>query len=490
MAALASAVRPADPMDRAVREMAARDDAGAAAPLRSYPLRPDRLAFIQVWPQPSSGVLLAAKGAPEAICRLCRMGDEASAVVEATVSDLASSGLRVLGVAALKRESDGGEDPGDLAFEFEGLVGFEDPVRPDVPAALAEAQRAGISVAMITGDYPATALQIAREAGIDVAPGVLSGAEISRLTDAQLIEQVRGVRVFARVSPEQKLSLVRAFQACGHLVAMTGDGINDAPALEAAQVGIAMGRRGTDVAREASDLILLDDRFASIIGGVRLGRRISTNLRKALTYIVAVHLPIAGLALLPILMGLPPMLFPMQVVVLELIIDPVCSLVFEAEPSEQTAMLRPPASADAPLFGFRDLALGLLQGGVLLAGVLGFYVLSLEAGHSEGAARGAAFASLVAANLGLAIGLASARGVGLFDRRHALFWTIALAASAITGLALYAPPVAQMFGFEAPELSELGAALALAAGLGAALGLLRRAGDLRRSRPPRELRPA
>lgn len=476
VAALASAVRPADPMDRAVRDMAAGAGVPVSQtpPLRSYPLRPDRLAFIQVWPQPSAGVLLAAKGAPEAICSLCRLSPEATEAVEATVSELAASGLRVLGVAALKRAVDGGEDPGDLAFAFEGLVGFEDPVRPDVPAALAEARRAGIAVAMITGDYPATALHIAREAGIDATAGVLTGAEIQGLSDEALAERVAAVRVFARVSPEQKLRLVEAFKARGQLVAMTGDGVNDAPALESAHVGVAMGLRGTDVAREASDLILLDDRFASIVGGVRLGRRISVNLRKALTYIVAVHVPIAGLALLPILMGLPPVLYPMQVVVLELIIDPVCSLVFEAEPSEARAMQRPPPPPSEPLFGVAQVALGVVQGAVVLAGVLGFYAAMLGDSVPAEAARAFGFAALVSANLGLAIGISAAKGVRAFDPRHAIFWMIALTAAAAVWTAVYAAPVANLFGFAAVDPARLAAVMAIAALLGGGVGSLRR----------------
>ena len=277
--------------------------------------------------------------------------------------------------------------PEDLAFRFEGLIGFADPVRPDVPQAVAEAKRAGITVAMITGDYPATALEIARQAGIDTSAGVLTGKEVAELDPEGLRERVRRIRVFARIMPEQKLALVEALKANGEIVAMTGDGVNDAPALEAAHIGIAMGQRGTDVAREAADLVLLDDRFVSIIGGVRLGRRIFANLRKALTYVTAIHVPIAGLALLPILMGLPPILYPMHVILLELVIDPVCSLVFEGEPSERHAMEKPPRPATEPLFGTSQIVLGFVQGAVVLGAVFGLYVWALNAGVPEMQAR-------------------------------------------------------------------------------------------------------
>ena len=263
-ALLASAVRPVDPMDRAVRMLGMRvlpESVWAEAPLRTYPLRPEMLAFVQVWPDPVGGVLYAAKGAPEAIFRLCRMGDDERAAMDAVVAGLASRGLRVLGVASARDETDHARAPVDLAFRFEGLIGFEDSVRSDVPQAVAEAKRAGITVAMITGDYPATALEIARRAGIDAKAGVLTGKEVAELDPEGLRERVRRIRVFARIMPEQKLALVEALKANGEVVAMTGDGVNDAPALEAAHIGIAMGQRGTDVAREAADLVLLDDRL-------------------------------------------------------------------------------------------------------------------------------------------------------------------------------------------------------------------------------------
>lgn len=307
LAALASAVRPVDPMDRAVRGLAEAHALPtlhvADEPDRAWPLRPEMLAVVQVWRADGEAQIAAAKGAPESIFRLCHLSEPEIERLQTVVGDYAEQGLRVLGVASASLAGDVGGDPLDMPFSFAGLIGFIDPVRTDVPGALQEARGAGVKVVMITGDHPATALAIARQAGIDVEGGVLTGAEVAGLPFEELCERLKRVRVFARIAPEQKLQLVQALKADGEVVAMTGDGVNDAPALEAAHIGISMGLKGTDVAREASDLILLDDSFASIVGGVRLGRRIFTNLRRALTYITAIHVPIAGLALGPIVLG-------------------------------------------------------------------------------------------------------------------------------------------------------------------------------------------
>ena len=466
----ASAARSKDPMDRAVHAAAAAQAAGEA--LQSWPLRPELPVFVQAWPAPGGRVRLAAKGAPEAVFRLCGLGEADHEALHAPVRELGETGLRVLGVASAEAASLPA-DPFDLTFRFEGLLGFLDPLRPDAPAALAQARHAGVKVAMITGDYPATALAIARAAGLDVSAGLATGQEIAALDRRGLQELLGRVRVFARVRPEQKLAIVEAAKANGEVVAMTGDGVNDAPALEAAHVGVAMGLRGTDVAREAADLVLLDDSFASIVGGVRLGRRIFSNLRKALIYVTAVHVPVAGVALLPILMGLPPLLFPLHVVLLELVIDPVCSLVFEGEPSEAQAMERPPRSPREPLFGRRQLLFGILQGALVLAAVMGAYAVLLARGLPAGEARAAAFAALVAGNLAMALADAAEARTGLFAPARRLFWVIALAAAAAVAAAIYVPAIAGGFRFAAPPPAALAAAVGAAMLAGGWYGLVK-----------------
>jgi len=471
-AALASAVHGFDPMDRAILASATIGEAAdTREPGRTWPLRPERLAVIQVW-RSAGGDIAAAKGAPETIFRMCGLSTQEIATVHLAVEAMAADGLRVLGVASATYPSGFPSNPDDASFAFAGLIAFHDPIRAEVGPALAEAREAKIAVAMITGDHPATALAIAREAGIDITAGVLTGEELGAMDDAMLRGRLAHVRVFARIAPEQKLRIVEALKANGEVVAMTGDGVNDGPALQAADIGIAMGKRGSDVARESADIVLLDDSFASIVGGVRLGRRIFANLRKALTFITAVHVPLAGLALLPILLGWPPLFLPMHVVLLELVIDPACSLVFEVEPSDAAAMKRPPRRPGEALFGPGHIAFAIMQGfGVMLAiGV--FYGWALQIAP-ETEARGAAFAGLVIANLTLALADSAGGRAGLFDRSHRAFWIISLVAAGVLAAALSLPVISDILQMSAPEAPLLGGGLLVGALAGGWFGVVR-----------------
>lgn len=476
-AALASAVRPVDPMDRAVhgfwRSLAAGQAAPTPEPERTWPLRADFLAVVQLWRTADGGWLAAAKGAPEAIFRLCRLPPDEVQRLQDVLQGYADQGLRVLGVASAAGCGSFAHEPQEADFAFAGLIGFLDPLRPDVPAALEEAGRAGIKVMMITGDHPGTALAIARAAGIDADVGALPGAELAGLSREALTERMQRVRVYARILPEQKLRIVEVLKDAGEVVAMTGDGVNDAPALQAAHIGVAMGRKGTDVAREAADLVLLDDSFASIVGGVRLGRRIFANLQRALTFITAAHVPIAGLALAPILLGLPPLLFPMHVVLLELVIDPTCALVFESEPADRGSMRRPPRRRDAALFGGRQIGVAVLQGLGVLAGVLALYIWMLTAVQAgEAAARGGAFVALVVGVMTLAL-TDSAASARVFARHRRIYWAIALAIGAVLALIFSVPPIASVFDVAPPTPGQLATALAVGLLAGGWTGLVR-----------------
>jgi Ca2+-transporting ATPase len=478
MAMLASRRGSPDPIDRALLEHgdAALADTEHLHPLwlleREYPLSAELLAMSQAWTDEAGVRRVAAKGAPEAVLDLCHAPAAQREAVMARVHELAAQGLRVLAVA---EGTYAGQEPAaqahDVSFTWLGLLGFRDPLRASVPAAVAQARAAGIAVAMITGDHAATALAIAREAGLDTEAGALRGQDLDTLDDAALAQAVRTVRVFARVSPAHKLRLVQALQRNGETVAMTGDGVNDAPALKAAHIGIAMGVRGTDVAREAAGLVLLEEDFGRIVGGVRMGRRIFDNLQRVMTYITAIHVPIAGLALLPVLFGLPPLLLPAHVVLTEMVIDPVCSLAFEGAPEDPRVMSRPPRPREGSLLGRALLVTGLVQGSCLLAATLAIYVLALQGGRAEDVARTLAVLGLTAGNL-LLVAVNASAGLGwraLFAPGTRAFWWVAAAAVTALTLALAVPAARELLRFALPGWADLAAALA-AVGVAVAFG--------------------
>jgi Ca2+-transporting ATPase len=471
---LASPIDPFDPMDAAFKSCGDATLAGTEhlhadwRLVREYALSDELLALSHVWRSPDgSDYVIAAKGAPEAIFDLCHLAPARIEALDAELAAMTGRGLRVLGVARARFRA-GDELPRaqhDFDFELLGLVGLADPIRPSVPAAVAECRAAGIRVVMVTGDYPGTALAVAREAGLGGGAGAcMTGPEVAALDEAALARRIGDVDVFARVAPQQKLRIVRALSARGELVAMTGDGVNDAPALRAAAIGVAMGGRGTDVAREAAALVITDDDFASIVGAVRGGRRIYDNLRKAMSYIVAVHVPIAGMSLLPVLLGWPLLLMPVHIAFLELIIDPASSVVFEAEPEEAGVMARPPRRAGAPLFGAGMLAISLLQGASVLAAAFVVFGAALHAGRAEGAARALSFATLVLGNLALiAVNRSasdSAIGGVLRGDNRAFSW-VAGGAAAFLVSSLAVPWAQRLFRFAPLAAADLAMAAAM-----------------------------
>jgi Ca2+-transporting ATPase len=399
----ASAIDPADPMEIAIHAALKAQPDETAKLIHGYGLRPELLVVANVWQNAATDKLftVAAKGAPEAIAELCRLGSVERVSLMAAVDAMAARGIRVLGVArAETSDKDWPDTPRGFAFSLVGLIGLADPLRPTVPAAVADCQAAGIRVVMITGDHAATARTIASQAGI-VGGDVLTGTDLDALDDAQLAARLKSVTVFARIMPEQKLRIVTAFKADGEIVAMTGDGVNDAPSLKAAHIGIAMGKRGTDVAREASAIVLIHDDFGSIITAIGLGRRIYDNIRKAMAFIFAVHVPIAGLALLPLVLGLPILFGPIHIALLEMVIDPVCALVFEAEREEPDIMRRNPRSTKERLFSLRMIGWSVAQGGIAFVMLATLFLLATERGMPEGEVRALTFFALVAAILAL-----------------------------------------------------------------------------------------
>jgi Ca2+-transporting ATPase len=460
-----------DPMDKALHRFGAEvlDGTGRLHDdwmlAREYALTAELRAVSHGWSisEQQPGVV-AAKGAPEAIIDLCHLDETAGSTLLAAANAMAARGLRVLGVA---RARHGGTAWPSRAHDFDfvpiGLIGFADPLRPGIRAAVAECAAAGIRVMMITGDYPATAMHIARQAGLG-GEAPLTGDEIASMDAAELMRRLPKVEVCARIAPAQKLRIVQSLQASGDIVSMTGDGVNDAPALRAAHVGIAMGKRGTDVARETADLVLTDDHFASIVHAVRLGRHIYSNMQKAMVYIVSVHVPTAGMALLPVMLDWPVVLQPIHIVFIELVINPACALAFENEAEDADIMRRAPRSRDAALLDGTMLIVGLLQGLVVLATVVGAYGWALGT-LAPDQARAFAFSALVVANIALIFANRSHNLTVVESLRqpNKIVWAVAGAAMVALAAAIYLPVLGEIFLF-APPAPRL---MIVAAGLGA-----------------------
>lgn len=473
---LASAPAPSDPMEKAFHDFARHhfpssfQDRSGWTLAHGYGLRPNLLAVTQVW-QPNAGesdFIVAAKGAPETIIDLCDLDEGSRSSVRQALDAMAAEGLRVLAVAkATHNGTSFPETPRSFAFEFIGLVGLADPLRASVPHAVRDCQSAGIRVIMITGDYPETARAIARQAGLDADAPVLTGQMIEQLDDRRLQELTRRTSIFARIMPEQKLRIVQTLKSDGEIVAMTGDGVNDAPSLKAAHIGIAMGGRGTDVAREASAIVLLDDDFASIVTAVKLGRRIYDNLRKAVGFIFAVHVPIAGLALLPLVLGMPIIFSPIHIAFLEMVIDPVCTLAFEAEVEEDNIMRRSPRSPITPLFSWNLIGWGFVQGLLVLLCVGGIYLWTLERGMPADEVRALTFFSLVLSIVSLIFvnRSFSTSPLTAILRPNLMLAGILIVIITILGLSVFALPVRDLFRFGPLHLDDIGLTLGFAAAI-------------------------
>jgi Ca2+-transporting ATPase len=463
---LASQKDPFDPMEKAITNLGAfklantdhiHNDWGL---VQQYPLSKNLLAMSHVWNSPDGqGFFIATKGAPEAIIDLCHMPEDKKKETFAAVEKMASDGYRVLGVArSFFTKKDLPEVQHDFQFEFIGLLGLSDPIRPSVKAAIDECYKAGIKVVMITGDYPVTAMNIGKQIGLKNPEKYISGTELDGLSEEELRNRIKDVSIFARVVPEQKLRIVNAYKANGEIVAMTGDGVNDAPALKSSHIGIAMGGRGTDVARESSALVLLDDDFSSIVSAVRLGRRIFDNLSKAMGYILSIHIPIAGMSLLPVVFGnLPIVFWPIHIVFLELIIDPTCSVIFEAETEEKNIMDKPPRSVKEPLFNTRRMLISILQGASVLLIVGAVYFAAISLGKTDGEIRALTFTTLVISNLGLILTNRSwTRSLfSMLKEKNGALVTVIAGIAVMLSAVLLIPKVMNLFHFSALHYDDI-----------------------------------
>lgn len=474
-AVLASEIEPFDPMEKAFHESLSSLHPNHHSKyqhfqlVHEYPLNPEFPAMAHLWssPENSEGHLVAVKGSPEAVMSLCRLNDSQLIDIEKQIATMASEGMRLLGVAKASYRKQSAPWPDTIkSFDYEwlGLVGLKDPLRPEVPAAVKQCQDAGIRVIMITGDHAVTAQAIAKQAGIN-AERYLSGKDIDGMNSDQLTKAVSDTSVFVRIKPEQKLKLVKALQANKEIVAMTGDGINDAPALKAAHVGIAMGQRGTDVAREASSLVLLNDDFSSIVNAIRQGRQIYDNLHKAIIYVIAVHIPIAGAVFIPLVFGAPPMLSPIHILFLEMIIDPTCAIVFEMEPPEKNIMQRAPRDPNQKIFSAGNVSMAIIQGFGLMTVVTGLYLGLLHLEYSQNFATTVSFGGLVLGNLILIIVSRSRHEhiLNILKRSNpSQKWIIGAATISFMGL-LFIPFLRERFDFS--MIDTAGVLLIMASGL-------------------------
>jgi Ca2+-transporting ATPase len=406
---LASRMDPFDPMELAFLNAGTRFLQGTEHLHRDwllkkeYPLSSELLSITQAWKSSADGgLIIGAKGAPEAIIDLCHLSPSDSAYNLKIAENMASEGLRVIGIA--KSFLDKVPLPArqhDFDFIFVGFIGITDPVRDSVPSAIKECKRAGIRIVMITGDHPLTASNIAKKIGLENSDKVMTGTELDKYSEIELQNVIKEVNVFSRIMPSQKLRLVNCLKATGEIVAMTGDGVNDAPALKSADIGIAMGGRGTDVAREAADIVLLDDDFKSIVESIKMGRRIYANLRSALIYLFAVHIPIVGISIFPVFFNLPLILFPIHIAFLHLIIEPASSIAFEIEEAAPGIMSGPPRDKNKKLFDKGIWGPSCLMGGSILTALMLIYYFSLTKGQGERDARTLVFTTLIISNIAL-----------------------------------------------------------------------------------------
>jgi Ca2+-transporting ATPase len=469
---LASPIDPFDPMEKAIKVLGEQTLVNTEhlhstwTLQREYPLDKKLLAVSRVWFYKSGEELIvAAKGAPEAIGDLCHFDSSRLAWLNKKIDLLSQQGKRVIGVAHARNNTMTlPAQQHDFEFEFVGLLGLEDPVRPNVKDSVDKCNIAGIRTIMITGDYPGTAMSIARQIGLKNPDHCITGRELEKLTDADLAKQIKKINIFARMIPEQKLRIVRALRFNKEIVAMTGDGVNDAPALKAAHIGVAMGGRGTDVARESASLVLLDDDFNSIVMAVRMGRTIFDNLKKAMTFILSVHIPIAGLSLIPVLLQWPLILYPVHIVFLQLIIDPACTLIFESDKEEPLTMKRKPYDVNAKLFDGSTLFKCFFQGGLTLVVTIGIYYF-MHKGNSIETARALAFLTLVICNLGMILSNRSLTrsSITMLKEKNAAFKWVMMGTLVVMCLILAVPFLKGLFRFG--NVSWNGLLLALAGGL-------------------------
>lgn len=401
---------PFDPMEAALhnsyQQRTSEDKRRAFSMVHEYPLGGKPPMMTHIFENNAGERIIAAKGAPEALIPLCNLSDQQINAANAAVEELSKAGYRVLAVADANWQGNAfPQKQQDFPFTFRGIVGFNDPPKKNTAAVLKQFYQAGIAVKIITGDNAATTAAIARQVGLQHAGQTMSGTELIELPDDLLRKRVAETAVFTRMFPEAKLKIINALKANHEIVAMTGDGVNDGPALKAAHIGIAMGKKGTEIAKQAASLILVNDDLAQMVEAVAIGRRIYTNLKKAIQYIISIHIPIILTVFIPLALGwiFPNIFSPTHIIFLELIMGPTCSIIYENEPMEKNTMTLPPRPITDTFFNWKELTTSIIQGLVITAGTLFAYQYAVQQGYSESLTRTMVFTTLIAANIFLTL---------------------------------------------------------------------------------------
>ena len=459
-----SEIVPFDPMEKSIHEVYASvaevDQRPKHFMVHEYPLGGTPPIMTHVFSDKKESHIIAVKGSVEGVLRQCTLSTEQLALVHTKNKEFTSKGYRVLAVAQSKQGINNlPASQLDFKFDLKGLLAFYDPPKQNMHQTLEHFYAAGIQVKMITGDHPATAEAIAKQINLNNNEEMLTGEQLMKLDEAELSEKVKTVNIYARMFPDAKLRVIQALKANGEVVAMTGDGVNDGPALKAAHIGVAMGKRGSELAKQAASLILMDDDLTHMVDAVALGRRIYENLKKAIQYIISIHIPIILIVTVPLLTfwKFTDFFSPIHVIFLELIMGPTCSIIFENEPIEADSMTKKPRKMTTSFFSLRELSVSMVQGLVIAAACLGLGYYFIATQHTEIEVRTVIYTTLIFSNLFLTLVNRSFH-YSIFTTiryRNFLLPTVVVASLVVLFLSLYVAPVRNVFQFQALSVMHL-----------------------------------
>ena len=461
---------PFDPMEVALHEAYSEimltDERPNFNIVKEYALGGQPPMMTHIFEDKQGHRIIAAKGAPEAIINVSDLDPDERKVIEDAILEFASKGYRVLGVGEAHMDSD--EYPKsqqEIRFIFKGIIAFYDPPKKNITKVLNDFYDAGITVKIVTGDNAATTKSIAKQVGFRGFEKSINGDDLMKLNDAELMKVVVENNVFTRMFPEAKLKIINALKANNEIVAMTGDGVNDGPALKAAHIGVAMGRKGTEIAKQAASLILLEDDLSKMVDAVAMGRKIYSNLKKAIQYIISIHIPIVMTVFIPLVLGwvYPNIFSPIHIIFMELVMGPTCSIIYENEPIEENILSQKPRPFTTTFFNWRELTTSMVQGLVISIGTLGVYQLAVLKGFSEPHTRTMVFTTLISANIFLTL-VNRSFYYSIFTTsryKNNLVWRIIVITILITGMLLFVKPFADFFDFESLDVNQLSSSIAI-----------------------------